>query len=64
MENKTTKVTVRFTQQQIQLLDSLKKEGKFGEAYSDIVLNVLREYIKYTSMFPEYLEQKFGRGGI
>ena len=52
MENKTTKVVVRFTQQQLQLLDSLKKQGRFGESYTDIVVNVFREYIR----------QSFGKG--
>lgn len=53
MQNKTTKVVVKFNQQQLQLLDALKKEGKFGNTYEDIVVNVFREYIR----------QSFGKGG-
>ncbi len=44
MKNKTTKLIVKFNQQQLQLLDNLKKEGKFGENYAEIVVNVFREY--------------------
>ena len=46
MKNEKTKVIVRFNEQQIYLLNMLKKEGKFGDAYGDIILNVFREYIK------------------
>ena len=46
MGNDTIKVVVRFTQQQLQLLDSLKKQGKFGESYEEIVVNVFREYAR------------------
>ena len=53
MESKTTKLVVKFNQQQIQLLDKLKKESKFGDNYADIVVNVFREYIK----------QNFGKRG-
>lgn len=53
MANKTHKVIVKFNQQQLQLLDNLKKESKFGENYGDIVVNVLREYIR----------ENLGKGG-
>ena len=53
MQNKTNKVVVRFNQQQLELLDRLKRDGKFGSSYEDIVVNVFREYIR----------QKFGKGG-
>ena len=46
MENRTTKVVVRFNQQQLQLLDSLKKQRKFGESYEKIIVNVFREYVR------------------
>lgn len=46
MKNKKTKLVVRFNQQQLELLDNLKKESKFGEKYSEIVVNVFREYGK------------------
>tara|TARA_B100000315_G_C14433719_1_gene521380 strand:+ start:240 stop:404 length:165 start_codon:yes stop_codon:yes gene_type:complete len=44
--NRTTKLVVRFNQQQLRLLDNLKKEGEFGETYTEIIVNVFREYIK------------------
>ncbi len=53
MKNKAHKLVVKFNQQQLQLLDNLKKEGKFGNNYEDIVINIFREYIKQT----------FGKGG-
>lgn len=53
MKNKIHKLVVRFDQQQLQLLDNLRKEGKFGNTYEDIVLNVFHEYIRQT----------FGKGG-
>ena len=49
MKSKTIKLTVRFNQQQLQLLDKLKEGGKFGETYAEIVVKVLREYIRQTS---------------
>lgn len=48
MAKKSKNISVRFTQQQLELLDNLKEEGKFGGNYSKIVVNVLREYIKQT----------------
>lgn len=46
MENKTTKIVVRFNQQQLQLLDKLRNEGKMGQTYPEIVVNVFRDYVK------------------
>ena len=62
MGNKTIKVVVRFNSQQLQLLENLKKQGKFGEGYSDIIKNAFHEYIKYINTFPDYVEQRFGQG--
>ena len=53
VKNKTVKVAVRFTQQQIELFDKLKQEGKFGGNYPDIVVN----------LFHEYMRETFGKGG-
>ena len=53
MENKKTRVVVRFTEQQIELLDKLKQEGEFGGNYEDIVVGLFREFIRET----------FGKGG-
>ncbi len=48
MPSKTTKVTVKFTQQQIELLDKLAQEGTYGKTYPDIVVAVFRQYITQT----------------
>ena len=54
MEKPAHKVKVTFTQQQVELLDKLKREGTYGEDYPDIILAV----------FHEFLEQEFGKGGV
>ena len=54
MANKKVKIKVRFTQQQMVLLDNLKREGKFGKVYEEIIPNIFREYVKQT----------FGVGGL
>ncbi len=54
MESKKTKVTVKFTQQQIELLEKLKKEGRFGSNYAEIIAN----------LFHESMRDAFGKGGI
>lgn len=64
MADNARKIKVRFTQQQLQLLDSLKNQGKFGERYEDIILNVFREHIDYINKFPGYIKQRFGQGGL
>jgi len=53
MANKKVKIKVRFTQQQMVLLDNLKREGKFGQSYEEIIPTVFRKYVK----------QAFGEGG-
>jgi hypothetical protein len=40
------KITVGFTQQQWQLLDRLKAEGRWGKTRDEIVGNVFRDYVK------------------
>jgi len=54
MTNKKAKIKVRFTHQQMVLLDNLKREGKFGQSYEEIIPAVFREYVKQT----------FGVGGL
>ena len=54
MANKKVKVKVNFTQQQLELLEKLKQEGKFGDNYGDIC----------AAIFKEYVMQTFGRGGL
>ena len=41
-------IKVKFTQQQIELLDKLAQEGTYGKTYPDIVVAVFREYITQT----------------
>ena len=53
-QDNTVKVKVKFTQQQMVLLENLKKEGKFGQSFEEIIPNVFREYVKQT----------FGLGGL
>jgi len=40
------KIRVAFTQQQWQLLDRLKSEGRWGGKREDIVRNVFIDYVK------------------
>ncbi|MBE3142775.1 MAG: hypothetical protein IMZ61_02485 [Planctomycetes bacterium] len=54
MKDKKTRVVVRFTQQQIELLDKLKQEGRFGGSHAEIVVNLFRESIEDT----------YGKGGL
>lgn len=46
-------LVVKFTEQQLQILDRVKQEGTFGKTYPEVVLNLFREYVKQT----------FGRAG-
>lgn len=45
-EQEGKRVTVAFTQQQWQLLDRLKDEGRWGTTREEVVLNVFRDYVK------------------
>ena len=54
MANKTIKVKVKFTEQQMDCLDNLKKEAKFGKDYGEIV----------ATIFHEYLRSRLARGGV
>jgi len=53
MKSKIHKLVIKFSQQQLQLLDNIKKEEKYGNSYEDIVVNIFREYVRQT----------FGKGG-
>ena len=48
MNDKPNKVQVRFNQQQLQLLDNLKRSGKFGSSYEEVIRNAFRLYVKQT----------------
>ena len=39
-------ITVTFTEQQVELLDKLKEEEQFGSEHSQIVLSILRAFMK------------------
>jgi hypothetical protein len=39
-------ISVGFTQQQWELIDRLKCEGRWGATREEIVRNVLRDYVK------------------
>ena len=54
MADKTFKVKVVFTEQQIKDLDKLKKEAKWGKNYGEIVAAVFHEHVRST----------LGRGGV
>lgn len=40
------KLSVGFTQQQWELIDRLKAEGRWGKTREEIVRNVLRDYVR------------------
>lgn len=46
MSSDAKKIRVTFNQQQLQLLDNLKNEGKFGTDYAEIIKGVFKEYAK------------------
>ena len=48
------KIKLKFTHQQMVLLDRLMAEGKFGDSYEEVIPAVFREYVKQT----------FGVGGL
>jgi hypothetical protein len=45
-QGKTRKIKVGFTQQQWLLLDRLRTEKRWGERREEIVVKVLRDYVK------------------
>jgi metal-responsive CopG/Arc/MetJ family transcriptional regulator len=40
------KISISFTQQQWQLIDRLKAEGRWGSTREEIVSNIFRDYVK------------------
>jgi hypothetical protein len=44
-EQPKTTVKVRFTQQQLELLERLRREGKFGNTYEEVVVSVFRNFV-------------------
>jgi hypothetical protein len=58
MADKAKKLVVRFTQQQLQWLDSLKKEGAFGQSYGEIIMRVFQEYVKQKGGYNGIIRQQ------
>ncbi|GEM_PF-2611529 len=48
MNDQPNKVVIRFNQQQLQLLDNLKRSGKFGSSHEEVIRTAFRQYIKQT----------------
>jgi len=48
MNDKSKNVSVRFNQQQLQLLDNLKRSGVFGSSYEEVIRNAFRLYVEQT----------------
>jgi len=48
MNDKPNNVVVRFNQQQLQLQDNLKRSGKFGSSYEEVIRNAFRRYVEQT----------------
>jgi hypothetical protein len=44
MDGQSDIVSVRLTQQQIEVLERLRREGDLGSEYSEILLNAFRRY--------------------
>ncbi len=54
MADDKVKVRVTFTEQQMLLLEKLKKEGTLGTRYEEIIPAIFRDYVTQT----------FGVGGL
>jgi hypothetical protein len=39
-------ISVGFTQQQWELIDRLKAEGRWGDTREEIILNIFRDFVK------------------
>jgi len=48
MNEEPKKVQVRFNHQQLTLLDNLKRSGKFGSSYEEVIRSAFREHVKQT----------------
>ena len=40
------KVTVGFNQQQMQLLEELRREKRFGETYSEVIRSIFAQWLR------------------
>ena len=46
MRDKTVSVNVTFTEVQMECLESLKREGRFGNDYGEIIATIFHEYVR------------------
>lgn len=53
MTDKMVEINVGFTEQQLEVLDKIRKEKVLGESYEEVALN----------MFKNYIKQNFGEKG-
>lgn len=45
MSSSTTKVKVTFTEQQMDLLEKLRKEGTWGDNYGTVISNIVHQWV-------------------
>jgi len=48
MDETPDKVTIRLTQQQIEILDRLKHQGELGDEYPEILMGAFRRYADHS----------------
>jgi hypothetical protein len=48
MDETADKVTIRLTQQQIEVLERLRQQGGMGDDYPEIMLNAFRRYTEHA----------------
>lgn len=48
--DQTRIVEVEFNQQQEVILKQLAEDGKFGNSYSEIIRNILQEFLRQTRL--------------
>jgi hypothetical protein len=48
MNDQSKNVVVRFNQQQLQLLDNVKRSGKFGNSYEEVIRSAFHLYVEQT----------------
>ncbi len=46
MNNTSKTINVSLNQQQLELLETLRSEGTFGDSIDDVILNVFRAYVQ------------------
>jgi len=46
MDSEPDVISVRLTQQQLELLERLRQEGDFGAEYPEVILTCFRKYVE------------------